>query len=133
MINMGETIRARRRALGMTQEQAASRLGVSAPAVSKWEMGASYPDVTLLPALCRRDEQESVAQISAMLSALELPWSPGECLPYERAKIKTGGHADMLAGIVREMKESEEYAFLRENEAFMALLAAHTPDEDPAS
>ena len=87
----------------------------------------------LWPALYRRDEQESIAQISAMLSALELPWAPHECLPYERAKIKTGGHADMLAGIVREMKESEEYAFLRENEAFMALLAAHTPDEGPAS
>ena len=51
MLSMNETIRARRRALGMTQEQLADRLGVSAPAVSKWEQGASYPDVTLLPAL----------------------------------------------------------------------------------
>ena len=53
MLSMNETIRARRRALGMTQEQLADRLGVSAPAVSKWEQGASYPDVTLLPALAR--------------------------------------------------------------------------------
>lgn len=53
MMNMYETIRARRRALGMTQEQLADRLGVSAAAVSKWELAASYPDVTLLPALAR--------------------------------------------------------------------------------
>lgn len=46
-------IRARRRELGMTQEQVALALGVTAPAVSKWEQGATYPDVTLLPALAR--------------------------------------------------------------------------------
>ena len=51
MLNMSETIRARRRQLGMTQEQLAQRIGVSAAAVSKWEMGTSYPDFTLLPAL----------------------------------------------------------------------------------
>lgn len=41
MLNMSETIRARRRQLGMTQEQLAQRIGVSAAAVSKWEMGGS--------------------------------------------------------------------------------------------
>ena len=41
MLNINETIRSRRHALGMTQEQLADRLGVSAPAVSKWEQGVS--------------------------------------------------------------------------------------------
>ena len=36
-------IRERRRELGLTQEQVARSLGVSAPAVNKWERGASYP------------------------------------------------------------------------------------------
>lgn len=64
-----------------------------------------------------------------MLAALEQPWNPGECLPYDRAEIKKSGHAakDMSAGIIREMRESEEYAFLREDEAFRALLAAYSP------
>lgn len=38
----------RRKALGMTQEQLAARLNVSAQAVSKWE-NSSYPDCELLP------------------------------------------------------------------------------------
>ena len=37
-----EIIRARRTELGLTQEQLASRLGVSAPAVNKWERGVSH-------------------------------------------------------------------------------------------
>ena len=46
-------IRERRRELGLTQEQVARSLGVSAPAVNKWERGASYPDITIIPPLAR--------------------------------------------------------------------------------
>ena len=42
-----------RKARGMTQEQLAAALGVSAPAVSKWETDSSYPDITLLCPLAR--------------------------------------------------------------------------------
>ena len=37
----------------LTQEQLASSLGVSTPAVNKWEKGVSYPDITLLSPLAR--------------------------------------------------------------------------------
>lgn len=50
---METVIREKRKALGLTQEQVAQRLGVSTPAVSKWETGASYPDLPLLPPLAR--------------------------------------------------------------------------------
>lgn len=43
----------RRKAKGMTQEQLAGALGVSAPAVSKWETDSAYPDITLLCPLAR--------------------------------------------------------------------------------
>ena len=46
-------IREKRRELGMTQEQVAERLGVSAPAVNKWERGNTCPDIMILPALAR--------------------------------------------------------------------------------
>ncbi|QQZ09933.1 helix-turn-helix domain-containing protein [Heyndrickxia vini] len=41
----------RRKELKVTQEQIAEYVGVSRAAVSKWEKGQSYPDITLLPKL----------------------------------------------------------------------------------
>lgn len=49
--NFGDTIKALRTDRGLTQEQLAGRLNVSAPAVSKWERGEAFPDITLMPAL----------------------------------------------------------------------------------
>lgn len=53
MLAIGSTIARLRRERGITQEQLAQAVGVSAPAVSKWETGQSYPDITLLPPLAR--------------------------------------------------------------------------------
>lgn len=50
---MNEVIRQKRKELNLTQEQIARQLGVSIPAVSKWESGVSYPDVSIIPALAR--------------------------------------------------------------------------------
>jgi transcriptional regulator with XRE-family HTH domain len=50
-INIGAFIAARRKEKGLTQEELADYLGVSKPAVSKWESGQSYPDILLLPVL----------------------------------------------------------------------------------
>ncbi len=46
-------IQQRRKALGLTQEQVADYLGVTAPAVNKWERGTSCPDIALLAPLAR--------------------------------------------------------------------------------
>lgn len=48
---IGKQIRTHRLRCNMTQERLAETLGVTAQAVSKWENGASYPDITLLPEL----------------------------------------------------------------------------------
>ena len=48
---MGRRIAALRRQAGLTQEQVAERLGVTAQAVSKWENDVSCPDISLLPGL----------------------------------------------------------------------------------
>lgn len=50
-MKINEIIREKRKALSLTQEQIAEYLGVSTPAVNKWEKGSTYPDITLLPAL----------------------------------------------------------------------------------
>lgn len=48
-----DIVRCKRRELGLTQEQAARRLGVSPAAVSKWESGQSLPDTPLFAPLAR--------------------------------------------------------------------------------
>lgn len=50
-IEIGANIRRLRLARSMTQEQLAQRLNLTPQAVSKWENGASLPDVQLLPEL----------------------------------------------------------------------------------
>ena len=52
-MNISEQIRNYRKSVGLTQEQVANALGVSASAVNKWEKGNSYPDISTLPALAR--------------------------------------------------------------------------------
>lgn len=49
---IGNRIAKYRKAKNYTQEELASRLGVSSQAVSKWENDASCPDISLLPQLC---------------------------------------------------------------------------------
>ncbi len=50
---IGPTIARLRREMGATQEQLAAAVGVTAPAVSKWETGQSYPDITLVAPIAR--------------------------------------------------------------------------------
>lgn len=50
-MQLPENIRALRRERGLTQERLAEAIGVSSAAVSKWESGASTPEVTMLAQL----------------------------------------------------------------------------------
>lgn len=51
MTTLGSRIVKLRKEKGLTQEELAEKLGVSAQAISKWENDASCPDITLLPTL----------------------------------------------------------------------------------
>lgn len=48
---LGKRIAGCRKRLGLTQDQLAEKLGVTAQAVSKWENDQSCPDITMLPRL----------------------------------------------------------------------------------
>lgn len=50
-IHLCERLAENRRRCGITQEELARFMGVSKAAVSKWETGAAYPDILLLPSL----------------------------------------------------------------------------------
>ena len=82
---IGALIADARKEKGLTQAQLGQRLRVSDRAVSKWERGLSYPDVTLLEPLaavlgmggeelmtCRRPEQEGGPMTEEMKNLVEL-------------------------------------------------------------
>ena len=50
-MNLGLNIKKYRLSKGMTQEELAEYTGVSSRAVSRWENGITYPDISLLPIL----------------------------------------------------------------------------------
>lgn len=51
MILLGENLKDLRKKKDLTQEQLAEVFGVSPQAVSRWENGAAYPDITMLPVI----------------------------------------------------------------------------------
>ena len=50
-MDIGNKIKQLRYKAGLTQEQLATRLGISAQSVSKWENAVTMPDIALLPML----------------------------------------------------------------------------------
>lgn len=84
-IKIGENIKRLRKAKNVTQEQIAEVLGISVTAVSKWERGETYPDITLLFPLAHYfdvtldelmgyDEERIQAEIDAMLTEYRSLW-----------------------------------------------------------
>lgn len=52
-MRIGEVIRKYRKEIGLTQEEMANRLGITTPAVNKWENANSNPDIELLAPIAR--------------------------------------------------------------------------------
>ena len=52
-ISIGSYIAEKRRALNLTQEQLAEKLGVSNKTISKWENGRCMPDYSVIQKLCK--------------------------------------------------------------------------------
>ena len=50
-LTIGENIRNFRKKNDLTQEELADRLGVTYQSISRWENGATYPDLELIPAI----------------------------------------------------------------------------------
>ena len=48
-LNLGNQIRINRRRMNLTQEQLAEKFGTSPQAISRWEIGATSPDIEMLP------------------------------------------------------------------------------------
>ena len=102
-MNLGNTIRIKRLQLKMTQEQVAVRLGVTAPAVHKWEHGISYPDISLLPALARLLETDlnELLSFDENISDQELAAITSEAMGI----MKDGRYAEAFASLERKVRQ----------------------------
>ena len=72
MNTIGQNIAELRKKKGLTQEELAEKMCVTAQAVSKWERDASYPDVTVLSALAQALGVSVAAILEGEQSAPEL-------------------------------------------------------------
>ncbi len=84
---LSEKIYTLRRAKGLSQEQLAEKIGVSRQAVSKWETGASVPELEKLLALSECFGVSVSELVSDEAEAPKKPESPSPAPPVSRAGI----------------------------------------------
>ncbi|HIR53969.1 MAG TPA: helix-turn-helix domain-containing protein [Candidatus Onthovicinus excrementipullorum] len=113
MANFSTNLQYRRMDSGMTQEQLAEKMGVSRQTVSKWESGASYPEMEKLIALCSLFHCTLDELVRGGLPApapeqqeseQETPYPQAQRADYERVMSRTAwgiavGAAMIIAGV----------------------------------
>lgn len=100
-LRIGETVKALRRERDLTQEALAEQLGVTCQSVSRWETGACYPDLELLPVLAQTfgvtvdnllglDDAAEQAAVETFLTRFQTAISRGEidaCIAIAREGV----------------------------------------------
>ena len=85
-MDIGVVIKKYRKEAGMTQEEMANRLGVTTPAVNKWENSNSKPDIELLAPIARLLDisLDTLLSFHEKLSDTEIVIIPGLSEPSVR-------------------------------------------------
>lgn len=123
-MKIGSVIRQYRKEAGMTQEEMADRLGVTAPAVNKWENGNSNPDIELLAPIARLlhisldtlmsfQEELTSAEIGGMMGQMDKMFETEEFdKVYEWAlgKIREYPNCNMLIWQIAVMFDARRLA-----------------------
>lgn len=102
-MKISEMIRKKRKEQGMTQERVAAALGVTAPAVNKWEKGITCPDIALLPALARllKTDLNTLLSFQEELTQQEI----GNFAQEINALIEKEGFAAGFAAAIEKIRE----------------------------
>lgn len=108
-LKIGEVIYRLRKEHHLTQEQLAQAIGVSVPAVSKWETGTTYPDITLLPKIaqffeCSIDELMAYEQ---KLTPLQINQWLAECKELANKRL-FDEMIEKCTGYLRQYPKSNE-------------------------
>lgn len=126
-LKLGANIAALRKAKGMTQEQLAAALGISSPAVSKWETNSSYPDITLLCPLARvlDTNVDMLLNYEKILSSDVIEQKLNEILSVARAgRYQEAGNT--LANLLHQYPASVELKY--EAAGIFTIFEAVCPD-----
>lgn len=104
-LTIGENIRNYRKKNDLTQEVLAERLGVTYQSISRWENGATYPDLELLPSISETlgvtvDELLGIPQIEKEKRAEET------CDELQRECAKVDYDADRIITILRDIRRN---------------------------
>ena len=127
----GSAIKALREDRGLTQDRLADRLGVSGKAVSRWETGRGYPDITLLEPLA---EALGVSVIELLAGEAVTNRNRAGNLSRSRLYVcpicgnvvhSAGSAVVSCCGVVLPPLEAEE------PDGSHAILAEPVEDEDP--
>ena len=125
---IGENIRQLRTELNLTQEQLAARLHCTAQAVSKWETGATAPDIAMLPLIA----QALGVNIDALFAPCKTPYRHrGQRLlsAYEANREDEESYRAAKAELEKRLPENDprdvkNYAYLLELRAWEYLKRA---------
>lgn len=150
-MDLSANIRRLRKEKGLTQEQAAQALGVTAGAVNKWERGASCPDLALLSPLARlldtdlnhllsfraQPDREEIVRMTEQLFALgqdqgfaaAFAWAEEQWKRWPGCGGLTVSLAMALSGLLFTLGVEDPEPWEAKLEAVMAPLA-HSEDRD---
>ncbi|MDR0917308.1 MAG: helix-turn-helix transcriptional regulator, partial [Oscillospiraceae bacterium] len=125
-IKISENIKRLRRERNITQDALAAALGVTPQSVSKWEVGACYPDIELIPQIARffavstdelfgtNDDREKKMLRAFRESVRAIPWN------------ETERKFPLYREIIREFPEN--YYLLREFVYELANIVGRIPE-----
>lgn len=137
-MGFGENLARARKSRGMSQEESASRLGVSRQTISKWELGETVPDAFQAKAICELygaslDDMLSLdSDLNRARSAIDsIPEGVAKRVDWTKAwsrkypilssyqdKVDIGPYAERLDDMVSELRR--EYGF-GDADAFLVL------------
>lgn len=127
-MDIGNKIAFLRKQNHLTQEQLADAVGVSVPAVSKWEHGVTIPDVSLLSPIARMLHTD----VNELLSFQEnLSWEEVDRLMAQVKQIcKKEGYRTGIAKAFEYLKEYPNNNYLKLEVASAVGMYAFTAEED---
>ena len=147
---IGNKLKKLRRDKDLTQEEVATHLGISYQAISKWERGDGYPDITMLPTLANYfgvsvDELIGMEEISSAkkLDEINLKWQENRSLGKHKENVELMQNAlktypnnallliQLSASLERlDGSEKEKQAFLKESIMIQEQILKYCSDSE---